>query len=437
MPSVTHVSMPDLKIPQIKTWHTNESSSTLSQALRSILLVLFMPVELSFFTFNLRLTFTRLIFLIITPVVFVKLIQKAATGNYHFTASDVFASMAALWMFIGPAVTEGLGESAVHSGPIAMEYLIAYMSTRVLLTGNGDSSRFVDLLCLMISLVALDGLLDTATGRYFTHELFGSLTGIHYMGYNDDNYRLGVLRAAGTLEHPIAFGFTCAIGLLLAVANKVRRRVFCIGACAIGLIISISSAPQQSALMGFGLLVYSRVFAGLWRKWLLLSIPPTVMMIVLFLVTPTPFGHLFDLLTIDSSTAYFRLYIWNSVGPAILENPFFSVPDSLYEYHSSVDSLWLALSLSYGMPCAILVALSMIGCCSLPTNRPRAQLSSEEEKLGTALGIIIFLIIFMAFTVHFWGPLWILIGLLLGMRAHLGELGRLNLARDRTYTSNF
>jgi O-antigen ligase len=189
--------------------------------------------------------------------------------------------------------------------------------------------------------------------------------------------------------------------------------------------------------MGFGLLVYSRVFAGLWRKWLLLSIPPTVMMIVLFLVTPTPFGHLFDLLTIDSSTAYFRLYIWNSVGPAILENPFFSVPDSLYEYHSSVDSLWLALSLSYGMPCAILVALSMIGCCSLPTNRPRAQLSSEEEKLGTALGIIIFLIIFMAFTVHFWGPLWILIGLLLGMRAHLGELGRLNLARDRTYTSNF
>jgi hypothetical protein len=28
--------------------------------------------------------------------------------------------------------------------------------------------------------------------------------------------------------------------------------------------------------------------------------------------------------------------------------------------------------------------------------------------------------------VHFWGSLWILLGLLTGLRAHLGELGALN-----------
>jgi len=42
------------------------------------------------------------------------------------------------------------------------------------------------------------------------------------------------------------------------------------------------------------------------------------------------------------------------------------------------------------------------------------------------LGIIIFLIILAGFTVHFWGSTWILIALLVGLRAHLGELAALN-----------
>jgi hypothetical protein len=42
------------------------------------------------------------------------------------------------------------------------------------------------------------------------------------------------------------------------------------------------------------------------------------------------------------------------------------------------------------------------------------------------LSIVIFLAIFGGFTVHFWGSTWILIGLLVGLRAHLGELAALN-----------
>ena len=146
-----------------------------------------------------------------------------------------------------------------------------------------------------------------------------------------------------------------------------------------------------------------------------------------------PVRSLVHLITIDPSTAYFRLYIWNMVGPAILQNPFFAVLDSTYEYHGSVNSVWLVLSLAYGMPCSILVALSMIGSCSLPTNTPRARLSKAEERLGTALGIVIFLIMFMGFTVDFWGSVWILTGLLLGVRARVGEMGQLNvLTKPRT-----
>lgn len=72
----------------------------------------------------------------------------------------------------------------------------------------------------------------------------------------------------------------------------------------------------------------------------------------------------------------------------------------------------------------------MIGCCSLTTSWPRAHLSDAETKLGTTLGIIIFLTIFIGFTVHLWASTWILVGLLVGVRAHLGELGRLNADDD-------
>lgn len=430
MQPIVQESMPNVENILVNKPLVDESGSTLSLALKLILFTVFLPQELSFFVAGLRLTSTRLIFIVLTPMVFARLGKKMATGHYRFVASDLFIPMAALWMFIGPTAIYGFNDTVVHSGPIVLEYVTAYMSTRVLLSGKSEALRFIDLLCLITSFVVIDGILDTMTGRFFTRELLGQYLGYGNFLKNEDMYRFGLVRATGPIEHPILFGFTSAIGLLLAIAIKIRWRTFCIAACALGLVIAFSSAPQQCAIMGFGLLIYSQVFPSLPHKWLLLSIVPVVTAVSLFLSTNTPFGHLFELITIDPSTAYYRLYIWQSVGPAILQNPFFAVSDSAYDYQGSIDSVWLVLSLAYGMPCSILAALSMIGSCSIPTNGPRARLSNAEERLGTAMGIIIFLIIFMGFTVHFWGSIWILVGLLIGVRAHLGELGRLNQAEE-------
>ena len=55
-----------------------------------------------------------------------------------------------------------------------------------------------------------------------------------------------------------------------------------------------------------------------------------------------------------------------------------------------------------------------------------ASLLVEELRLGNALAIVIFMISYMGFTVDFWGITWILVGLLVGVRAHIGELGRID-----------
>jgi hypothetical protein len=426
MATITGRSIPEVSAPAVSRPLGRLRSADVPISLKLILFSLFLPEATSFFVGGLRLTVTRLLLILLTPVVFSRLQTKCASGCYRFVWSDFFVSASALWMFLGPSVTYGVLDTVVHSGPVVLEYLVAYLSTRVLLTENRQAEAFVSLLCAIMIFVVLDACLDVATGRYFTRELLEQLTGYQKVWSVDDEVRFGLLRAAGPMEHPILFGFVSSIGLLLAVAISMRRRTLKVAACALGVVISLSSAPEQSAVMGLAFLAYSRVFRKLPRKWLILSVVPTITMIVLFIATPTPFGHLFDLLTIDSQTAYYRLYIWNEVGPAILDNPWFAVPDGAYDYRGSIDSVWLVLSLSYGIPCAALTGLSMIGACSLPTDWPHAYLTEAASRLGAALGIAIFLVIFMGFTVHFWGTTWILIGLLLGLRAHLGELGQLN-----------
>ena len=390
-----------------------------------ILLTVFLPEGMSFFIAGLRLTPTRLVFLILAPVVFARFVRKIASGDFRFVLSDAAVPLAGLWMFVGPSVTYDLGDALQHSGPDVLEYLIGYLATRVLLTRSGQALRFADILCVVIACVAADAMLDTAAGAYVTRELASTVTGYQKVWRVADEFRFGLLRAAGPIEHPILLGFLCGAGLILSIARRPAVGAPWMLLCAVGVLISFSSAPQQSVVMGLGLLVYSRLLPDFAQKWNLLFAVVAIDVAVAFAATPTPFGHIFDLFTIDSQTAYFRLYIWNMVGPAILDNPIFAVMPSDYDYEGSVDSLWLVLCLNYGMPCSILTGLAMIGCCSLPTDQRRSSLSPAESRLGTALGIMMFLIIFTGFTVHFWGSVWILVGLLIGLRAHLGELGRL------------
>jgi hypothetical protein len=397
-------------------------------SMKFILLSWYLPEGMSFFIAGMRLNVIRVVFLVLTPVVFSRFASKVSSGRYRFVWSDLFVPAAGFWMFLGPAVIYGVADSLAHAGPVVMEYLIAYMVTRVLLPENGQALAFISMLCAVICGICIDALMDTLTAHYFTRDLLSSITGFVKPsgGGEEDSFRFGLLRAAGPAEHPILFGIIAGIGLLYSSYVKIRFRPICIAICAMGTVICFSSAPEQSVLMGFGLLIYGRVMAGLRVKWLLIIGGITAFSLTLFMASNRPFGLLFDLATIDPSTAYFRLYIWNSVGPYVLDSPWFGVFAPDVEYQGSVDSLWLVLAATYGIPCSVLVGLSMIGACSLPTDLGRALLGKNESRVGTVSGVVVAVIIFTGFTVHFWGSLWILLGLLTGLRAHLGELGALN-----------
>ena len=140
--------------------------------------------------------------------------------------------------------------------------LYCYFVPRIMISDGGAALSFAALLSRTIAVVAWVGLLDTLTSHRFTHDLAAQLTApMHNVDDWSDAYRMGLFRATGRVEHPILFGFVCAVGLLIAVAIPMRGRRFVILSCCLGTMISLSSAPIQILVMGLGLLAYDRFCA--------------------------------------------------------------------------------------------------------------------------------------------------------------------------------
>jgi O-antigen ligase/polysaccharide polymerase Wzy-like membrane protein len=391
----------------------------------------FLPEELSFYLSGLRLTLTRLILIIITPLLIVRFSQKVIAGRYRLVVSDILVIFAGFWMIYALANVIGLPDSLNHAGPSALEFCIGYMTTRFSLREHGQALSFANLVCCVIAVSALLALADPFAGHYFTHDVASLLTGYRRaitMGL-DDMYRMGLFRAEGPLEHPILFGLTCAVGLLIAVGTPIRARRLTIIACGLGLLIAVSSAPIQGAIMGLVLLAYGRVSANVPGRWLLLVFIAALGGLGVYFASNSPFGIIFRHLMLDPESGYYRFYTWQMVTSALAQSPWFGLGwgpfETEFDITPSVDSLWLMSALTFGIPGAALVGLSMIGAASRKTSGPTARLTMEESKLGTALGVVIFILIFLAFTVHYWGTTWVLAGLLTGVRAHLGELAAL------------
>jgi len=387
---------------------------------------LFIPEELSFYLLGLRLTVVRFLFLLLAPLLLVKTIQKLSSGGYRFVLSDLLVVAIGFWFLYAPANVEDLQSALNHAGPIVLEFCIAYFVPRIMIPDGGAALSFAALLSRTIAVVAWVGLLDTLTSHRFTHDLAAQLTApMHNVDDWSDAYRMGLFRATGPVEHPILFGFVCAVGLLIAVAIPMRGRRFVILSCCLGTMISLSSAPIQIMVMGLGLLAYDRFLVRFAKRWLALIVAATIAVLITFMINDNPIGFVISHLTFSPESGYYREWTWEAVLAYVSQSPWFGagfgeLPEEL---NHSIDSLWLVLSIQFGYPAAWLVGFAFVSAGSL--FRRGGKLPPEQARLATAIGIILFLTIDIACTVHLWGCVWILSGVLLGLRARLTELAYL------------
>lgn len=380
---------------------------------------------------GLRLPAARLLLLLTAPYVLIQLVQKIGDGRYRFVLSDVLVLLTGSWMIFGSAIVIGLGDALNHAGPEMLEFCFGYLAARTLLSESGQAVALINLLCVATAVVGLIAVLDPLTDRFFVHDLASSVFGGTEVVPRPD-YRLGMRRACGSLEHPILLGTACMIGLLCARALPLRGRLFIFGGCTVGLIVSVSAAPLQATFLGFGLLTYGRLFARLRWRWHLLNALVIGLVILSFVGAGSPLGFVNQHLIFDPASGYSREFEWQTVGHYVLSSPWLGIGfgwDTIAaqtDAFASIDSLWLGKALIYGIPCSVLIALSLLGSTWLPTTGPTVDLDPLDARLGTILSIIMCLFMFLGFTVYFWGSMWILCAALAGIRAHLGELGKLS-----------
>src|SRR5258708_21516067 len=126
------------------------NEAALPLALKLIAITTFLPEELSFYILGLRLPAIRLILIVLTPLLLIRLGQRLAAGRYRFVLSDLFVFLAGFWMIYATAHVVGVGQALNHAGPTALEVCVASMATRLLLSGDCRTVSFAALLCRVI-----------------------------------------------------------------------------------------------------------------------------------------------------------------------------------------------------------------------------------------------------------------------------------------------
>lgn len=414
----------------------------LSPILKAIAFTVLLPFEMSFFIGDLRLTLIRLIFLILTPILLFKAARMIPSGRMRFLLTDFLVVASIIWMCTATAVIDGIETTIAHTAPVVLEYFGGYLAMRVLLSQHGQALHFIALLRYVIIVVSLLGMLDTVTSSHLIHDYLRDLTGNDTRNFIE--YRMGLVRASGVMEHPILYGAVCAFGLLLAINTQIRGRLLAIFVCGLGCFLSLSAGPIQAAALGSMLITYDRMFKRWRSRWKIMIVTGLLGAGAIYSITNSPLNWVFGHLTFDPGSGWSRIFEWDTVGNVIAQSPWFGVAynwetivkNSKAFMFISIDSLWLLSAVTYGIPGAVLTALSIISASFERISGPRINLTPEEQRLARTLSIILWVIVFLGFTVDFWGPAFILIGIFMGVRVHLSDLGKRGVsARQRPASS--
>jgi O-Antigen ligase len=373
--------------------------------------------EVQIFVAGAKFTVGRLgIILLFLPAIFM-LFQR----NRRLLLSDFFVFATAIWMVGAALYTDGTN-SLSSAGAESIEILGGYLVGRAFFFGPAALRTFLSVLKVLAFAAIILAMADNITGRLMIHDMFAAILNVAPI---EDQYRMGIVRATSTFDHAILFGTFCAVvaAMLLYSETNVMKRFLWVGFCFFGIILSLSS----SSLMAFAIMLGTYTYGGLtrrfpWRWWACWMVFGALALVILP-ATNDPLGWVLTHLTLEPESGYFRLQEWNSAFYQISLSPWtghaFFIFDSAELY--SVDCVWLALALRFGLPTVVFLILANITAL-LPVKRSNNRADDPyAAQMRTAFSLILVMFMFVGITVHYWNYMWIFWGICIGIRASLRE----------------
>ncbi|CAO4157376.1 O-antigen ligase family protein [Methylorubrum extorquens] len=369
--------------------------------------------------------------------------RKLTMGGYVPIASDLLVPFTAAWMLVTLGIHEGTKGLVGYGAVAAIEFALAYFLARVFFGTPTGFQQMVRVLRFVTAILVVTAFLDTVSGQHLAWAIGRGISralDLARQAPQDDIIvkRFGLVRAQGSLEHPILFGvfFVVCIQIIGFSALRTIEKTFWIGICLLGLILPLSSAPLLSLVISIVTVLFLRAFDRFPWRMLVLVAAAVFALVALFLIVDDPLTTLIQNLTYDPQTGLFRVLIWQWVGLNVERAPWLGIGFADWmrseEMPSSIDSLYLIQAIRHGLPSLVLLVLSLLSTGVTMPLRPQIRYDSKRiAALRQGLAITIFIVLFNAFTVHFWGAIWTLLAIVLGARAGLTESVYLHpLARD-------
>lgn len=382
------------------------------------------PTELSLYIAGLRLPPHRIALILFLPVALWRL---ATVREIRVRAFDVLMPIYAAWTLVVYILHGGCADGLQYGGSIALESFGAFLIARAYVTSLALFQATVRALVLAVGAVFLVALPETISGVHYVHDALREVTGyVHPVGHE---VRLGLTRAYGTFDHPIHLGTFCAGILAMVWYADLSRRAWLarLGLVSGATVLGLSSAPILCLGLQGVFIGWDRVTRGLpFRLMLTLGGIAVVYVLLSLVMTRTPVSFVATGFTLDSSTGYYRLLIWQHGFENVLANPWIGIGLADWERpewmaSATVDAYWLVTTMRSGIPAFLMLATVVILVVRAAIRRRRVSRSHAERQAALGWLIAFTALSLVACTVHYWNVLHSYFFFILGLAGWLAN----------------
>lgn len=383
-----------------------------------------LPLEAKIDLGNLRIYAFRISLFICFPWI----IQKLLSGRIRLGPVDVMLILASIWMAVAMSMTEGFSRGMESGGVQGFDLFTSYMVGRCALQTPGAFARLFKFALPGLIIVGLSMMFESVARQLFVRPLFASIFGgiASEAGQIFLEQRLGFLRAYGPFPHPILAGLHMACFLpiySLAIRNR-WVRVGGIAASLLGL-FSISSASFMAFVVNSLLVLYDRLqlkVRQLSWKALLVALAFPLLLIQIYSQNGL-LSVVVRYLTLNPATGSYRMLVWNETMDDVAASPLFGIgfhewTRPIWMISSSIDNHWLLMTVRFGIPEALLLAMATI-LTIFRISMAAGKAPKQVRDLLVGLAITLSVMALLMFTVSLWGNTFAWFALLLGAAAGL------------------
>ena len=339
-------------------------------------------------------------------------------GAIRFVLPDWLMLFTGVWMVVSLWVVHGVERALISGLSFSFDAIAGYYLARVAFRSLDDMRRALIVCAPAFFLVGLSLAVESLSHHVLVRPFFESIFGaIHYASGTENiddvlrvDVRHGLMRAYGPYVHPIMAGLHMATLLAIYWKSGIRGWPFWMAiAASLCAVFSVSSSALLSLALIAGAMSYDWLTMRVRElSWPLLLSAGALAFLIVGLYSKGGIVPLFiRLVTLDPTTGYFRIAIWQYGSDSVLAHPWFGIGFDPYRrpdwmITSSIDTHWLLYAVRYGAPASVSLFLT---CVSAMGGLIAAEKLASRRDAEFYRGILMTLavLILMGFTVSYQG----------------------------------